>query len=80
MEAIKSRPPVPLHCHTHYSLLRGVGSPDAAAARAAEQGYTALAITDRDAPYGPGFSRPAPLTGSSPSSARGHARDLQGKR
>ena len=77
MEAIRSRPPVPslppggppvpLHCHTHYSLLRGVGSPDAAAARAAEQGYTAFAITDRDALYGaPRFQRACAAHGLKP--------------
>jgi error-prone DNA polymerase len=44
--------PVPLHCHSHYSLLRGVGGPAALVARAAELGYPTLALTDRDALYG----------------------------
>ncbi|MGH2449482.1 MAG: DNA polymerase III subunit alpha, partial [Chloroflexota bacterium] len=43
---------VPLHAHSYFSLLRGVGSPDSLAARAAELGYPALALTDRDALYG----------------------------
>lgn len=45
-------PVVPLHCHSYFSLLRGVGSPAALAARAAALGYSALALTDRDALYG----------------------------
>ncbi len=50
--------PIPLHCHSHYSLLRGVGSPMQLAARAAELGYNALALTDRNALYGaPRFRR-----------------------
>lgn len=44
--------PIPLHCHSHYSLLRGVGGPAALVARAAALGYPALALTDRDAMYG----------------------------
>ena len=43
---------IPLHCHSYFSLLRGVGSPAALAARAAALGYPALALTDRDALYG----------------------------
>ncbi|MDP9478002.1 MAG: DNA polymerase III subunit alpha, partial [Actinomycetota bacterium] len=44
--------PIPLHCHTHYSLLRGVGSPAQLVERAASLGYPMLALTDRDALYG----------------------------
>ncbi|MBI2942239.1 MAG: DNA polymerase III subunit alpha [Chloroflexi bacterium] len=43
---------IPLHCHSYFSLLRGVGSPAALVARAAALGYPALALTDRDALYG----------------------------
>jgi error-prone DNA polymerase len=43
---------VPLHLHSYYSLLRGVDSPDTLVRRAAELGYRALAITDRDSLYG----------------------------
>lgn len=41
-----------LHGHSYFSLLRGASSPEALAARAAELGYTALGLTDRDALYG----------------------------
>jgi len=37
-----------LHVHSAYSLLDGASSPEALAARAAELGYTALALTDHD--------------------------------
>src|SRR5437867_9711733 len=37
-----------LHCHTHSSFLDGVSAPDALVARAAELGYTALAVTDHN--------------------------------
>src|SRR5215471_13161956 len=43
---------VPLHVHSYFSLLRGVDSPETLARRAAELGYRALALTDRDALYG----------------------------
>ncbi len=37
-----------LHCLSNYSLLRGASHPDELVARAAELGYRALAITDRN--------------------------------
>src|SRR5437879_2944108 len=37
-----------LHCRTNFSFLEGASHPDELAARAAELGYGALAITDRD--------------------------------
>lgn len=43
---------IPLHAHSYFSLLQGVGSPAALVARAAALGYPALALTDRDALYG----------------------------
>lgn len=43
---------VPLHVHSHFSLLRGASSVEDLVARAAELGYPALALTDRDALYG----------------------------
>src|SRR5438477_6040792 len=46
-----ARPAVPyaeLHCCTNFSFLEGASHPDELAARAAELGYVALAITDRD--------------------------------
>ena len=50
------RPPVPgyaeLHAHSDHSLLDGVPSPEALAARAAELGLHALALTDHDGLYG----------------------------
>jgi len=36
-----------LHCRTNFSFLEGASHPDELAARAAELGYTALAVTDR---------------------------------
>ena len=41
-----------LHCHSWFSLLDGVSSPEALVARAAEMGLPALALTDHDALYG----------------------------
>jgi DNA polymerase III alpha subunit len=41
-----------LHCHSHYSLLDGATAPEALAARAAELGLPALALTDHDGLYG----------------------------
>ena len=46
------RPFVHLHVHTHFSLLDGLGKPDAYVARAKELGQPALAITDHGALYG----------------------------
>jgi error-prone DNA polymerase len=43
---------VELHCHSAYSLLDGASHPEELAARAAELGYEALALTDHDGVYG----------------------------
>jgi DNA-directed DNA polymerase III PolC len=43
---------IPLHVHSHYSLLEGVDSPDALLQRAAACGYPALALTDSNNLYG----------------------------
>jgi DNA polymerase III subunit alpha len=37
---------VPLHCHSYFSILDGLNSPEQLAARAAELGHSAMAITD----------------------------------
>ena len=41
-----------LHAHSAYSFLDGASQPEELAARAAELGYTALALTDHDGIYG----------------------------
>ena len=43
---------VELHCHSSYSFLDGASQPEEIAARAAELGYEALALTDHDGVYG----------------------------
>ena len=43
---------VELHCHSAYSFLDGSSHPEELAARAAELGYEALALTDHDGVYG----------------------------
>ena len=43
---------VELHCHSAYSFLDGASHPEELAARAAELGYPALALTDHDGVYG----------------------------
>ncbi len=43
---------VELHCHSAYSFLDGASQPEELAARAAELGHTALALTDHDGLYG----------------------------
>ena len=43
---------VELHCHSAYSFLDGASHPEELAARAAEHGYEALALTDHDGVYG----------------------------
>src|SRR5437870_13910776 len=43
---------VELHCHSAYSFLDGSSQPEELAARAAELGYEALALTDHDAVCG----------------------------
>ncbi|MFN8186792.1 MAG: error-prone DNA polymerase [Gaiellales bacterium] len=43
---------IELHCHSAYSFLDGASLPEELAARAAELGYPALALTDHDGLYG----------------------------
>ena len=43
---------VELHCHSAYSFLDGASQPEELAARAADLGYEALALTDHDGVYG----------------------------
>ncbi len=43
---------VELHSHSAYSFLDGASQPEELAARAAELGYEALALTDHDGIYG----------------------------
>jgi error-prone DNA polymerase len=43
---------IELHCHSYFSLLDGVSSPEALVTRANEQGMKALALTDHNAVYG----------------------------
>jgi error-prone DNA polymerase len=43
---------VELHAHSAYSFLDGASQPEEVAARAAELGYEALALTDHDGVYG----------------------------
>jgi len=43
---------VELHCHSAYSFLDGASQPEELAARAAELGYEALALTDHDSVCG----------------------------
>jgi error-prone DNA polymerase len=43
---------VELHAHSAYSFLDGASQPEELAARAAELGYTSLALTDHDGVYG----------------------------
>ncbi|MBA2759824.1 MAG: PHP domain-containing protein, partial [Chloroflexia bacterium] len=41
-----------LHLHTSYSFLDGASQPDELVTKAAELGYTAIAITDHDGIHG----------------------------
>src|SRR5215813_14682163 len=43
---------VELHAHSAYSFLDGASQPEELAARAADLGYEALALTDHDGVYG----------------------------
>jgi error-prone DNA polymerase len=45
-------PYVELHCHSAYSFLDGASLPEELAARAAAQGYPAIALTDHDGLHG----------------------------
>jgi DNA polymerase III alpha subunit len=40
-----------LHCHSHYSFLRGVASPEEIIAAAVEQNMPAVALTDTNGLY-----------------------------
>jgi error-prone DNA polymerase len=48
----RTAPYVELHSHSAYSFLDGASHPEELAARAAELGYGALALTDHDGVYG----------------------------
>jgi error-prone DNA polymerase len=70
---------VELHAHSAYSFLDGASQPEELAARAAELGYTALALTDHDGVYGSlEFAHAAkhfhvrPITGAEVTLAGGH--------
>src|ERR1700740_911742 len=45
---------VHLHCHSHYSFLRGVASPDEIIAAAIEQNMPAVALTDMNGMHAAG--------------------------
>jgi error-prone DNA polymerase len=61
---------VELHCHSAYSFLDGASTPDELAARAADLGYPALALTDHDGVCGSlEFAQAAKGSGSSRSRA-----------
>jgi error-prone DNA polymerase len=49
---VVTSPYVELHAHSAYSFLDGASQPEELAARAAELGYPALALTDHDGVYG----------------------------
>jgi len=49
---VSEAPYVELHAHSAYSFLDGASLPEELAARAAELGYDALALTDHDGVYG----------------------------
>jgi len=58
---------VHLHCHSHYSFLRGVPSPDEIVAAAAEQNMPAVALTDTNGMYAAvSFYQAATKTGIKP--------------
>ena len=72
---------VELHAHSAYSFLDGASQPEELAARAAELGYEALALTDHDGVYGSlEFAHAAkhfgvrPITGAEVTLADGVAR------
>ena len=55
MSTTRSSPPAAyaeLQCQSAFSFLRGASEPEALVERAAELGYAALALTDRDGLYG----------------------------
>ena len=58
---------VELHASSAFSFLAGASSPEALIDRAAELGYSALALLDRDGIYGaPRFHKAARLVGIKP--------------
>jgi error-prone DNA polymerase len=60
-------PYVELHCHSGYSFLDGASQPEELAARAADLGYEALALTDHDGVSGSlEFAHAAKLLGVRP--------------
>ena len=67
---------VELHCHSAYSFLDGASQPEELAARAAELGYEALALTDHDGVCGSlEFAHAAKALGvRADHRRRGHAR------
>ena len=73
------RPParssyVELHAHSAYSFLDGASLPEELAARAAELGYDALALTDHDGVYGSlEFAHAASTSAPRDHRRRGHA-------
>ena len=70
-------PYVELHCHSAYSFLDGVSLPDELVARAAELGYTALALTDHNSVSGSmELAQMAALTGA-PRAIHGAEIDLR---
>ena len=52
LQVTGTTPYVELHAHSAYSFLDGASLPEELAARAAELGYDALALTDHDGVYG----------------------------
>jgi len=52
MSKLESKNFVHLHVHSHYSLLDGLGTPEALVLRAKELGMNSLALTDHGAMYG----------------------------
>jgi len=58
---------VEIHCASAFSFLAGASSPEALVDRAAELGYSALALLDRDGLYGaPRFHKAARIAGIKP--------------
>ncbi len=62
---------IELRCHSAFSFLAGASLPEDLVARAAELGYAAVALGDRDGLYGaPRFHQAAKRAGVRPSSER----------
>ena len=78
---------VELHAHSAYSFLDGASLPEELAARAAELGYDALALTDHDGVYGSlEFAHAAkhfgvrPITGAEVTSSAAHTSRCSARR